>query len=1782
MKQKIEKLLVILMATVIVLSGMNLQTMAEEVGEEPSEKVSEEVEESSSEEMISETTEAGEDFITVTIEGWGAGFDMNGTEIFEDQNGCIEVLGDKEKRFGIIDAHTAVIERSLADSSLDLCIYTGWTYAETLKVTYLDGHAETYSPSAGYGSRTSIDLADVRDIYLSVGTLEEYISLFVIDQRNQSATDQELSDSQNESKGEVSLRSAAPSSGTTTITLMPDSGHSGRAYDDANGNHLFCLDMSMGVPSDGQTFYYSDLASFLSEAGQSSRTQALYFVLYNYWTNRYPGTGTPTYEMIMCSEEDWPYQNMMTGVIWKLMGFEPAGYGTEYKDAIEDMAEEALAYAASFPNGRYPENSIIESVGALYPETGSSTQPMISVGAPVYKGYLQVHKESDRASEEFLLAHPVTGAVYGVFMNESEAQTAQAKQTSTNTQIDAGGTLAVLTIGVSGYSEILELSPGTYWIVEITRPTDTVWQWDPVIHAVNVSAQDTKDDPAMIKSNEKLIGSLKLTKSSSNTAATNGNTCYDMTGIRFDVYAENTGTSAAPVLSGKVGSLRIVSYDPATSSGETDVLENLAPGTYWIQEAESSTIGTGFVFDPTVRSVTIEPDQTAEVVFQDAPTLDPNRIQIFKSSSTQGERRITESSATFRVEFYDNYTWSGNPARTWYFKTSQGFVFLNNLAYLDPAYSNSTLFTTSSSGNAFPLGSIRITEEKAPEGYLASEFELKGIISLDNNGEAAFQWVSPSTGGKLKYESDGSAVYLNEAVYAGVRFQKVDLETGLGCAQGSAGLSDASIGIYNASGKTIMLKDGTQIEDGSLALTMITDQAGQAESSADALPAGSYYAVEVARPEGYQINNSWKVEFSITEADHEQILDLTENSNCLKEQIIRGGVALEKWDTDLMSQTAQGDADFAGISFQIITLGDNPVRVEGIDYIKGQVVCTLTTDENGNASTGDSFLPYGKYQIEEVSTNGKYLLTSGEAQIIWIRNEKEIILANVEGGKIVFSDEIGKGAAAIEKQDEEAETAQGDASFAGIRYALVNRSLKDVKVGDTVYAPGHVVMILSLGQDGTAATDERSLPYGTYGIYELRTDAEIEPGELYNHSDKLGTSPYANENGYLFREQSGKIEIRMDGQTEKVRFTDSVVHGGVSFTKIDKECGYASPQGHGTLEGASIEIVNRSQHSVYVKGVCYEPGEVVLTLVTDQNGNCRTEENILPYGTYEAHEKEASRGYLVSDWKAVFEIGEEGEMIETAPLPEMIKRCDLCFSKVDIDGSPMPGIPFRISLIDPEGKVIESHIIVSDVNGIVNTKIRTKTKENINILDEYVKDGRFTDESMLDGAANVWFGVPDEESLASERGSLIYGQYRIEEVQCQNNQGQVMLMQEVFIDPSSEETIDLSEVFEDDTLKVLDNLFIDLIIHPSTDLIDVTSESNILTIGEEVPIRDTFHYDHLKVGQTYHLTTKIYYEDTDGQICLIGEKKVAFEPEKTDSTNTAYGTVKTEITIDSSGLESGIVHAVSILSAEKEGEEIELLVHNQDLKDKRQQLHLPSIRTVASDTHTNDHAGTLDKQASIRDIVYYKNLAHEHMYRFVAVLKEADSGNIVLDVDGSECIVQTILRVSRTAEIVSEKSYGYLGPISGEITMPAFTFDATAYAGKTLVVTEYLFDYDLYDEDLPYTENEKALILQHDSLSDKDQQVSYPAKPEEESSSEPEEESSSESSSEPESESSLESSSETDSGSESSPEPEKPGPNPKTGDHMPVGFYTGAIVMALAALVFVLLIRHQNQTKKNN
>ena len=64
--------------------------------------------------------------------------------------------------------------------------------------------------------------------------------------------------------------------------------------------------------------------------------------------------------------------------------------------------------------------------------------------------------------------------------------------------------------------------------------------------------------------------------------------------------------------------------------------------------------------------------------------------------------------------------------------------------------------------------------------------------------------------------------------------------------------------------------------------------------------------------------------------------------------------------------------------FEIISLNDNAVLVEGKLYNKGEVVKTILTDIEGVASTSADLLPYGKYRIEESKAPEGYLTDGAE------------------------------------------------------------------------------------------------------------------------------------------------------------------------------------------------------------------------------------------------------------------------------------------------------------------------------------------------------------------------------------------------------------------------------------------------------------------------------------------------------------------------------------------------------------------------------------------------------------------------------------------------------------------------------------------------------------------------------------------------------------------------------------------------------------------------------------
>ncbi|HBH0516882.1 TPA: SrtB-anchored collagen-binding adhesin, partial [Clostridioides difficile] len=195
----------------------------------------------------------------------------------------------------------------------------------------------------------------------------------------------------------------------------------------------------------------------------------------------------------------------------------------------------------------------------------------------------------------------------------------------------------------------------------------------------------------------------------------------------------------------------------------------------------------------------------------------------------------------------------------------------------------------------------------------------------------------------------------------------------------------------------------------------------------------------------------------------------------------------------------QGSATLKDTAFDIISLNDNSVLVEGKLYKKNEVVKTIRTDIEGIASTSADLLPYGNFRIVESEAPNGYL-TDGA---------KPIDFAITENGKIVdLTDEARSIYNQIKRGDIE-----------GVKIgAGTHKRLADVPFRITSKTTGenHVVVTDDNGQFSTSADwashkhntnagktsedgvwfgtsepddSKGALPYDTYIIEELRSDS---------------------------------------------------------------------------------------------------------------------------------------------------------------------------------------------------------------------------------------------------------------------------------------------------------------------------------------------------------------------------------------------------------------------------------------------------------------------------------------------------------------------------------------------------------------------------------------------------------------------------------------------------------------------------------------------------------------------
>lgn len=677
--------------------------------------------------------------------------------------------------------------------------------------------------------------------------------------------------------------------------------------------------------------------------------------------------------------------------------------------------------------------------------------------------------------------------------------------------------------------------------------------------------------------------------------------------------------------------------------------------------------------------------------------------------------------------------------------------------------------------------------------------------------------------------------------------------------------------------------------------------------------------------------------------------------------------------------------------------GNSNYSLQGAEYgiYKGdELVQTLTTDKNGYAKSGE--LEEGNYTIKETKASKGFILDT-KAHNVTVKSEAT---TPVNVTEIPQSNPMDLLLQKLDKESQEAQP-QGSASLADAQFTVkfyTEQSDQDPAANGAKPAR---TWIFKTDAEGKSHFSKDYLVSGD--AFYTQTDGKticLPLGTVTVQETKAPTGYFANDTVFVQK-------ITADGSKETVKcynassVDEQIYRGGVKIQKRDQETKKAEPQGSATLEGAEFTITTLNEHPVIVEDKTYTKDQVVMNLVTDENGLASTAKDALPFGHYRVDETKSPKGYLnVGTISIEFDITKNGEIVELtaedSSILNQVMRGDLELVKVsDGEQKRLSDIPFTITSVTTG----ESHTIVTDKNGYASTASKwNKHTQNTN-----------RGETSEDG---VWFGssTPDDS-----KGALIYDQYVIEEQRCESNKGMNLIKFEVNVYKDSV-TIDLGTLTDD-------------LIEIGTTALDKETGTHMSKPEKEVTLVDTVEYSGLKKGQSYKLVGTLMDAET-GETIQIDGKPVTSE--KTFTAKKSSGTVEVSFTFDASSL-SG---KTTVVFEELYQEDKQLAVHA-DLSDQDQQISFPEIGTQAIDSETGEHMANADEKVKLIDTIQYKGLVPNLKYAATGTLMDAKTGEPVLINDK---------QVTAKTTFTPETSSGTVDVV--------FEFDGSSLSGKTTVVFE--------------------------------------------------------------------------------------------------------------------------------
>ena len=879
-------------------------------------------------------------------------------------------------------------------------------------------------------------------------------------------------------------------------------------------------------------------------------------------------------------------------------------------------------------------------------------------------------------------------------------------------------------------------------------------------------------------------------------------------------------------------------------------------------------------------------------------------------------------------------------------------------------------FTTDAAGHATlstPLedGTYSVKEVTPPKGYKLDE---KIYTFTINGGDTS-----------LSVEDEPGTLTL--------KLKKKDSQTG-STPQGNASLAGAVYQVSYQKGGQTMTEELTSDSSGNL---------GTLES----IPFGTVTVKELTAPEGYRLDT----EVHTYTVDGSQLVGdtYTFEVDDLTEDVMRGGLTIQKLDSQT-GTTPQGDASLEGIQFEIVNQSTNPVVVNGSTAQPGQVAMTITTNASGVATTGENALPYGEYTVREVSTNDSMLQTFTEEISVTISEDGQMLEYEVEN-------EVVRGGIDIEKQDSEmGTTPQGNSSFAGISFEVVNRSTNPVVVGSQTYAVGDVVMTITTDESGRASTGNDVLPYGTYEVKESSTNESM-----------------------LLTWQGETVQVRQNGHSVSVTAVDEVERGGLSVEKQDTITG-STPQGDADFSGITFEVINNSRNPVMVEGQKYQPGEVVKTLVTDYEGKASTADDLLPYGEYILRESATNESMLLTAPDQTVNVTDDGVIYEFTMADEVV-RGGVLIEKRDLESgllTPLGGASLDGTLFEITNKSINAVYVngalyqpgevcatIEVVDGVAQTDARALPYGTYQMVESKPGEGYLhTDQTVRSFQIRK-----DGEVIEFRDGDAAYNQVVRGDLQFikvgEGGDSNMHRFANVAFKLTSQTTGESHIVVTDENGEV----------RTTTEWNPHSQNTN----GNDEITDETLWDDH--AGTWFGLTTEGWMVDVQDELCALPFDTYTLEELPCEG-NQGYELVKVPnitITRNNTTIELGTI------DDQYEG--------------------VPEIGTTATvdGEHTAEPAG----EVTITDVVTYKNLKANQTYKLSGILMDKSTGEPLL-----------INEQQITAELE-------FTPTTSEGTVElTYTFDASALAGKAVVVFE-----DLYQGE--------NVVASHADITDEGQTITF-------------------------------------------------------------------------------------------